>query len=121
MNREFVRRAAAEFFLEGFTYAEIRRIVESTPAEHRVEAFESLRFRRTVPDGCFTWIAHLIWLESMLEFSDMPLTAEEAVGLGILKRERIRFQAEHPPCPQCGLPNEALAFRCRECMAELKH
>jgi len=75
---------------------------------------------RTVPDGCFLWIDYLLWLERMLEIEDLPLNAVEAEALLVLKRERNRFQAEHPPCPHCGMPNESHALRCRECMEEIK-
>lgn len=121
MNRALVRKAAAEFFAEGFMHAEIERIIENTEPAMRAEAYETMRPKRSVPDGCFTWIAHLVWLERLLEIVDAPLTAQEAEGLMALKSERARFQAEHPPCPKCGMPNEEHAFRCRECMAEIQH
>lgn len=119
MNPALVRRAAAEFFIEGFMHAEIERRVKATPEDLRVRAIEELRPRRTVPEGCFTWIGYLIWLERILEIAPLPLLAVEALGLAELKRERNRFQAEHPPCPHCGLPNEPHAFTCRECLAEI--
>lgn len=119
MNAELLRRAAAEYFSEGFLNAEINRIVENTDPERRLEARESLQPARSVPDGCIVWINHLVWLERLLEVAAVPLTAVEAEGLLVLKRERDRFQASHPPCPQCGLPNEPHAIRCRECMAEI--
>ena len=121
MKTELVRRAAAEIFNEGFMYAEIDRTLKNTAPEMRVEAYEQMRPKRTVPDGCFDWVHHLIWVENLLEIVDLPLTAIEAEGLVALKRERIRFQAEHPPCPKCGMPNETHAFKCRECMADIKH
>lgn len=121
MNAELLRKAAAEYFSEGFMYAEIERVVKNTEPSLRAEAYETMRFKRTVPDGCFAWIAHLVWLERVLEIAEPKLTAQEAEGLLILRRERARFQAEHPPCPKCGLPNEEHAFRCRECMAEIPH
>jgi hypothetical protein len=119
VNPELVRRAAAEYFTEGFLYAEIHRIVENTDPEQRLEARESLQPTRSVPDGCFVWINHLVWLERILEITTLPLAAVEAEGLLLLKRERDRFQASHPPCHQCGMPNEPHALRCRECMAEI--
>ena len=120
MNADLLRRAAAEYFNEGFVYAEIHRIVEDTPQEKRQDARESLQPPRTVPDGCFVWINHLVWLERVLEIAAVPLTAAEAEGLLVLKRERDRFQAEHPPCPHCGMPNEPHALNCRECMETIK-
>lgn len=119
MNTELVRRAAAEYFLEGFVGAENRRILEGTAPELRMEARESLTPPRSVPDGCFLWIDHLIWLERVLEIVQVPLSAAEAEGLLVLKRERDRFQAAHPPCPHCGMPNEKHALRCRECVEEI--
>jgi hypothetical protein len=120
VNAALLRRAAAEFFVEGFEYAEKQREIESTDAEDRLMAIEALRPRRSVPEGCFAWINHLIWLERMLEIVPLGLTAEEAEGLLVLKRERTHFQAEHPPCPSCGMPNEPYALNCRECMAAIK-
>lgn len=120
MKPELVRLAAADYFNEGFVYAETKRILDNTDPALREEAREALGFKRSVPDGCFVWIRHLIWLESILEVTAVPLTAAEAEGLAVLKRERLRFQAAHPPCPQCGMPNEAHALTCRECMAQIK-
>jgi hypothetical protein len=120
MNPALVRRALAEYFLEGFEGVELDRRIKSTPEDLRLQALESLQRRRTVPDGCFLWVQHLIWLERMLEIAPVPLSAVEALGLIELKRERNRFQAEHPACPHCGLPNEPHAFTCRECMAEIR-
>ncbi len=116
MNREMLRRAAAEYFVEGFMASEIRRMVEGTPPELREEALESMAPPRTTPDGCFVWINYLLWLERLMEIAPVRLTAVEAEGLMVVKRERERFQAEHPPCPHCGLPNEKHALHCRECM-----
>lgn len=119
MNPALVRRAAAELFNEGFMHAEVQRKVRSTPEHLRMDAYESLQPKRTVPDGCFDWIDHLVWLEKMLELVDLQLTASEATGIVELRRERARFQREHPACPQCGMPNEPHAFTCRECLAEI--
>jgi hypothetical protein len=114
-----LRRAAAEFFIEGFMAAEVARIVANTPPENQEAALKSLMAPRTVPEGGFIWINYLIWLERVLDLVDVPLTAVEVEALMVLKRERIRFQNEHPPCPHCGMPNEAHALRCRECMGEI--
>jgi len=121
VNRELVRRAAAEYFVEGFVHAELRRVLDSTEPELREQARASMAAPRTVPEGCFVWIGYLVWLERLLEITAVPLTAAEAEGLMVLKRERDRFQAEHPPCPKCGMPNEAHALNCRECFAEIPH
>lgn len=118
MNPDAVRKAAAEYFNEGFESGEIRRILRDTDPALRVEAYEARRAPRSVPDGCFRWVEHLVWLESVLDYG-VDLTAEEAQGLVIVKRERARFQSEHPYCSKCGMPNEAHALRCRECMAEM--
>lgn len=123
-NTALLRRAAAEFFLEGFLAPELKRVLEGTPPERREAARKSFmsvdgKPVRTVPDGAFTWIAYLIWLESVLEITDVPLLAVEVESLAVLKQERNRFQAAHPPCPHCGLPNEKTALRCRECMGEI--
>lgn len=121
MNRDLVRRAAAEYFVEGFVGGEIQRILKNTDPDLREEARRSLAPARTTPDGCFVWINYLVWLEQLLEIAPVPLTAAEAEGLMVLKRERNNFQAEHPPCPHCGMPNEKHALNCRECMAEIPH
>src|SRR5690348_11111224 len=115
---QLLRRAAQEFFAEGFAAPEAERTLQGTPPEMQAEARRSLMPERTVPDGCFAWISYLIWLERVLEITDVPLSAVEVEALLALKRERNKFEAEHPPCPHCGLPNEAYALRCRECMGE---
>lgn len=114
-----LRSAAAEFFEEGYAIPIAERRLRDTPAELQAEVRSKELPKRTVPDGCFTWVAYLVWLERLLEITPLPLSAAEAEGLVILKRERSRFQAEHPPCPHCGMPNEAHALRCRECMEEI--
>lgn len=114
-----LRRAVAEFFAEGFEMSTAASILRDTPAELQGEARGKLLPVRTVPDGSYVWIGYLVWLERLLEVTPLPLSAAEAEGLLVLKRERARFQAEHPPCPHCGLPNESHATRCRECMEEI--
>lgn len=118
-DRSALERAAAEFFAEGYEYPLASRILAETAAEHQAAARKSLMPQRTVPDGCFTWIAYLVWLERVLELAQVALAAVEVEGLLVLKRERSRFQASHPPCPNCGMPNAAHALRCRECMEEI--
>jgi hypothetical protein len=120
-----LRRAAAEFFIEGFMAPEVARMLANTAPELQERARASLmsvdgKPMRTVPDGAFLWIRYLIWLEQVLEIMPLTLNAVEVEALMVLKRERGRFQAAHPACPHCGLPNEAHALRCRECMGEIK-
>lgn len=114
-----LRRAAADFFAEGFAAPEVERAMRGTGPELQEAARKALAPPRTVPDGCFQWIHYLVWLEGVLEITDVPLTAEEVEALRTLQRERNRFQAEHPACPRCGMPNESHALRCRECMEEI--
>jgi hypothetical protein len=114
-----LKRAAAEFFIEGFVAPEAGRILASTPPDLQAKALESLMPPRTVPDGAFQWIDYLIWLERVLELVDVPLSGMEVEALMVLKRERIRFQNGHPSCPHCGMPNEQYALRCRECMKDI--
>ena len=116
-----LRRAAQEFFEEGFAAPEVERILRGTPPELQEDARRSLMPARTVPDGCFAWVNYLVWLERVLEVAPVPLNAIDVDALLALKRERSRFEAAHPPCPHCGMPNEAHALRCRECMGEIKH
>ena len=120
MKQVIVRRAIAEMFNEGFMASEITRTLNNTDPELRPQAFESMRPPRTVPDGCFEFAHHLLWLEGLLEIAPVSLTADEAEGLMALSRERARFRSEHPPCVKCGAPNEKAAFRCRECYAEIQ-
>jgi hypothetical protein len=114
-----LRRAAAEFFIEGFVAPEAARILANTKPEDQEKARQSIMPPRTAPDGAFAWINYLIWLEQVLEVVDVPLNGVEVEALMALKRERIKFQNAHPPCPHCGMPNEAHALRCRECMGEI--
>jgi hypothetical protein len=114
-----VRKAIQEFFLEGYEYPEASKMLESTRPEHRAAARAKLFTPRTLADGYYTWVFYLVWLERILEVAQIPLFAVEAEGLVVLRQERNRFQASHPPCPHCGMPNEQLAFRCRECMGEI--
>lgn len=119
MNAGLLKLAAAEYFNEGFVYAEVQRIIDNTDPDAREAAREALAPRRTIPDGCFVWINYLVWLERVMEIARVPLTAAEVDGLLVLKRERTRFQAAHPPCFKCGMPNEPHALNCRECMEEI--
>lgn len=114
-----LRTAAAEFFLEGYEWPDTKRKLDQTPPELKAEAMRSMMQPRTLPEGCYVWVAYLIWLEGILEVTTVALFAVEVEGLLLLKQERIRFQNAHPPCPQCGMPNERHTLRCRECMAEI--
>jgi hypothetical protein len=114
-----LRTAAREFFEEGYAYPEASRTLAQTAPEHQAEARKALLPQRTLPDGYYVWIAHLIWIERVLEIVSLDLAAVEVEGLLMLKQERNRFQAAHPPCPHCGMPNEAHALICRECMGEI--
>lgn len=111
--------AAAEFFLEGFMAREVARKLEHTPPELQGAARQSM-MPRTIPDGGFVWIGYLLWLEQVLEIVPVTLNAWEVEALMVLKRERACFQAEHPACSHCGMPNEAHALCCRECGGEIK-
>lgn len=114
-----LKAAAAEFFEEGYEYPVASGILRDTPVELQAEARAKLMSARSVPDGCFVWIYYLVWLERAKEVADLALTAAELEGLMLLRQERLRFQAAHPPCPRCGMPNAAHLLRCRECMAEI--
>jgi hypothetical protein len=115
-----LRRAAAEYFVEGFLGGELRRILAQTEdVEARLAARERMLPQRQAPDGYFVWINHLVWLERLLEIAPVRLTAAEVEGLMVLKDERNRFEAAHPACPHCGMPNERLTLRCRECGGEI--
>lgn len=121
MNRALLEQAAKEFLIEGYEWPEVEKVLRSTadPAA-RQEAREKLLSPRTVPDGCFYFLQHIIWLDGMLEIAPhLPLFAEEAEGLLILRRARNWFQRTHPPCPYCGMPNEEHALQCRECLKEI--
>ena len=114
-----MRKAVQEFFQEGYEYPEYAKMAKGTRPEH-LAAMRAKSFTpRTLPDGYYTWVYYLVWLERILEVSPISLYASEAQGLVLLKQERDRFQASHPPCPHCGMPNEQHAFRCRECMGEI--
>lgn len=120
MKGALATHAIAELFGEGFMASEIARTLSNTDPDLRAAAYESMRPPRSLPDGCFEFVHHLIWLEDVLEIAPVELTAIEAEGLLRLKRERAHFKAEHPACFKCGMPNEKNAFRCRECMAEIQ-
>jgi hypothetical protein len=114
-----LRVAAGEFFNEGFVYPEASRILAQTAPENLAAARKALLPQRSLPEGYYIWITYLIWIERVLEIVPLDLTAVEVEGLMVLKQERNHFKAEHPDCPHCGMPNEAHALRCRECMHEI--
>jgi hypothetical protein len=118
-DMEALARACAEFFEEGYEYPLVSKILADTPVELLAEARRDKVPTRTVPDGSFVWVGYLVWLDRMLDVVDLRLTAAEAEGLLVLRRERNRFEAAHPPCPHCGMPNAVHLLRCRECMAEI--
>ena len=121
MRRELLEKAAEEFLLEGYEYQTAKSILERTKPEDLAEARSKLFAPRTVPDGCFRWLRYLIWLDDVIEVAPgLPLNADEVDGLLVLRRARDHFQAEHPPCPHCGAPNERHALRCRECTEAIK-
>lgn len=116
---EALARAAAEFFEEGYEYPIASKILAETPVQLLPEARRNLLAQRTAPDGSFVWLSYLVWLDRILDVAELRLSAVEAEGLLVLRRERNRFEAAHPPCPKCGMPNAAHLLRCRECMAEI--
>jgi hypothetical protein len=120
VNRALLEKAAQEFLVEGYEYQAAEKTLRDTPPELLPEARAHLLPKRTVPDGCFVWLNHLVWLESVLEVVPLSLLAIEVEGIIVLRRARERFQRDHPPCPACGMPNEKHALRCRECMEEIK-
>jgi len=120
MDQKLLEKAAEEFLLEGYEYRTAGKILEATAPEDREEAREKLLSPRTVPDGCFIFLQHIIWVESVLEIvPSLSLAAAEVEAILILRRARKRFQHTHPGCPHCGMPNEAQALRCRECTMEI--
>jgi hypothetical protein len=114
-----VRKAIQEFFNEGFAFPEYEKMARDTQPMHHAEMRAKMLPPRTLADGYYTWVFYLVWLERILEVAQISLFAVEAEGLVVLKQERNRFQAKHPPCPHCGMPNEEHAFYCRECMGEI--
>jgi len=119
-NLRLLEQAAAEFLEEGFQYPLLKKILDDTAPEHHEQAKSKMLAPRTVPEGYFVWLGYLIWIERVLELvPTIELTAVEVESLLVLRRARNKFQAEHPPCPRCGMPNEQHALRCRECMKEI--
>jgi hypothetical protein len=94
-------------------------IFESNQPDDQIEAqMSKLSPRSRVSPGYCDWALYLVWLEQMLsrgiEFQ-RPLTAEEADGLVAIGRARDQFQAENPPCPDCGdRVRRGTAHRCKQ-------
>jgi hypothetical protein len=120
VDRDLLERAAGEFLIEGYEYRTAEKILRDTHPDDREEAREKLLSPRTVPDGCFVFLQHIIWLEQVLEIvPGIQLSADEVSGILVLRRARNQFQRTHPPCPHCGMPNDETALCCRECMKEI--
>lgn len=54
------------------------------------------------------WLAHLLWLEEVLNTLDCrpgEITAAELAGLAAVGRARARFLRDHVFCPHCGGAN----------------
>lgn len=64
------------------------------------------------------WIAHLAWLEQVLEITPVPwrqLRSEELDGLLLLRQTREQFRREYHPCPHCAAPVKGkICTRCGE-------
>lgn len=71
-----------------------------------------------LPYAMELWIAHLAWLEQVLEITPVPwrqLRSEELAGLLLLREAREQFRREYHPCPRCAAPVKGkICTRCGE-------
>lgn len=116
---KLLAQAANEMFLAGFEWSIAEQTLRDTAPEYQEEALRKLITPRTLPEGFFVWLRYLVWLDRVMEITAVQLLAVEVEGLLVLRAARNRFQQSHPGCPHCGMPNEAHALRCRECMGEI--
>jgi hypothetical protein len=54
------------------------------------------------PLGCEMWAKYLLDLESMREFGELEITAEEMNGLLLGREVRRQFDRDFVMCPECG-------------------
>jgi len=78
----------------------------------------------TLPDGYYSRVAFLIWLQERLDLGvgvdQLSLTAHDVEGLIVLAQEKAKFDREHPGCMRCGTRNTLGMFQCRKCGQSLK-
>jgi hypothetical protein len=122
-DRAGIHQAALELFEEARLHG--RDVVEEFRARGAA-AFDDVEpeeSQRTLPDGYYSWVGYLLYLESLLElglqFSPRELEAADAIGLLVLKTARAEWSREHPACDDCGRPQETrFATHCPYCGAK---
>ena len=83
-----------------------------------LEQLAKLAPRTRLSPGYAERAVYLIWLEQMLnagvEFTE-PLTVEEAEGLIAIARGREQWNADNPPCGDCGARlRKGTAHNCKQ-------
>jgi len=115
-------QAVEDFFEEGYAFQVNQREIDETPAHLRSAALTAMLPARTQAEGFYAWVRYLVWLDGIRELApSLVLTAAEAEGLAVLRRQRNKFQREHPPCHHCGMPNAEGEYSCHACLKEIKH
>jgi len=113
-DREGLRAAALELFEDSLHAAERDRAetiaVQSADPEAVLRA---CRPNRKLSPGYYLWLNFMAEaierpLEAGVTFRDADLSADEMLGLDVLREARAEFRRKHPPCGGCGkpLPNE---------------
>jgi len=64
------------------------------------------------PLGCEMWAKYLLELETMRQYAELEITAEEYDGLLLIQEERRRFERDFIACPECGTWTTRMLKKC---------
>jgi len=113
-----LEKAAMELLEEWRTREERERLAKVAAGAANREALEaSLGGSRTLPEAYYPRAIFLLELDELVQ-GGLPvasLTLAEWHGVRAVRSARAQWEAQHPPCPDCGellASRHALACRC---------
>jgi hypothetical protein len=120
-----LRVAAREYFAEAHRDGEQQERLEraAAGAKNADQVRAQMKPTRSLPDGYYSWIGHLIELEGQLAagiaYTAAEIQARELRGLAALRAGRADFDRDYPGCAGCGTRNKRMTFSCRACGHQL--
>ncbi len=136
MNHALPYRVSIERDADGLQLA-VRTLFEESLRRHRLDeltdrisAKEAERIRadeplREISPGYYTRAGYLLELANTLElgisFPPDCFTQADIAGMVAVKRARLEFEREHPPCPRCGeRQDNPHQTKCHACSQKLR-
>jgi hypothetical protein len=123
-DTEGLQVALRELFEESYLRDAIGMLIEDADIETADRAYEDLPVR-TLSPGYYTRAEYLIDLGSAIDtgaqYSAAMMDRSDIRGLQALKRAKVLFENDHPPCPGCGVRQDnRFATQCRSCSTKFR-